>query len=84
MQYFENKRTVDDISHVKTATLGELYGEDKKHLNMPLFYGAFKHGVIESYFSRIQGGEITDKAEIQALLEKAVLFGYCSNQNGCR
>ncbi len=88
MKYFKNVRTADDICHVKTATLGELYGEDKKHLNMPLFYGAFKYYVVDtengfdnSFFSKIKAQKITDKAEIQALLDKSVLFGYCSNDS---
>lgn len=88
MKYFENVRTVEDIRHVKTATLGELYGEKNKHLNMPLFYGAFKYYVVDtengfdnSYFSKTKAQQITDKAEIQALLDKSVLFGYCSNDS---
>ncbi|MBQ7043305.1 MAG: ABC transporter permease subunit [Clostridia bacterium] len=88
MKYFENVRTVEDIRHVKTATLGELYGENQKHLNMPLFYGAFKYYVVDtengfdnSYFSKTKAQKITDKAEIQTLLDKSVLFGYCSNDS---
>lgn len=88
MQYFENMRTADDISYVKTATLGEIYGENKKHLNMPLFYGAFKYVVVDaeagidnSSFRSIGTEKISDRAEIQALLDKSVLFGYCSNDS---
>ncbi len=88
MKYFENVRTADDISYIKTATLGEIYGERNKHLNMPLFYGAFKHGVVDEGFGidnsllrNVKAEKISDKSEIQALLDKSVLFGYCSNDS---
>lgn len=88
MKYFKNVRTVDDISYVKIQTLSELYDSGKKHLNLPLFYGAFNHDVVDaargfdrSYFKETDAEKITDKAEIQALLDKAVLFGYCSNDS---
>lgn len=97
MKYFENDRSVDDIKHVKVATMGELYGENKKHLNIPIFYGSFAHmadtfptddnGIADDryykddyYFGKITE-IITDKTEIQALLDEAVIFGYCSNES---
>ncbi len=87
MKHFGSSRTAEDISHVKLATMGELYGENKKHLNIPLFYGAkvTDFDLIEAknrngYFSDIRE-KIEDKTEIRNLMDKAVVFGYCSNSS---
>ena len=83
LQYFEKSRTADDISHVKLATMGELYGKKLKHLNIPVFYGAYSIRQTQAevhYFEKIEE-KTENKAEIQALLDKAVVFGYCSNDS---
>lgn len=87
MKHFKSNHTAENISHVKLATMGELYGENKKHLNIPIFYGAkvTDRELIEAknrngYFSDIRK-KIEDKTEIQNLMDKAVVFGYCSNSS---
>lgn len=87
MKHFESSYTAEDVSHVKLATMGELYGENKKHLNIPIFYGAkvTDSEIIEAknrngYFAEIRE-TIEDRSEVQKLLDKAVVFGYCSNSS---
>ncbi len=88
MKHLQNDRTVEDISYIRLATLGELYGKNKMHFNMPLFYGAFQYNALNGFnepqnksFNNADPEKITDKSEIQALLDEAVLFGYCSNDS---
>ena len=88
LKHLANDRTVEDISYVRLATLGELYGKNKMHLNMPLFYGAFKYDALNGsgepqneHFNKADPERITDKTEIQALLDEAVIFGYCANDS---
>lgn len=92
MKYFEPHRSVEDIKHVKLATMSELYGENKKSSNYPVFYSAYWTGeymniymrdlgkYIEYPFGRISY-KITDKDKIQSLLDDSVVHGFCSNES---
>jgi hypothetical protein len=96
MKHFEVKRDISDIRSVKVATLGELYGEKNKSNNIPLFYGAYwtgvqmkewieeyensPHGYIEYRFDRIDN-DITDRTQIKNLLDRSLVFGFCSNKD---
>ena len=95
MKHFERNLNVNDIKHVKLATMSELYYDSNRSDNMPIFYGAYWEAktmlswkvMYEEdfigyyyYFDRIHD-TITDKYEIQKLLDRSVLYGFCSNKD---
>lgn len=93
MKHFEKHLDVGDIKHVRLATLTDLYGEDKRSSNCPVFYASYWTGEqMEIYTSPDNHFNpnrpfdnvdtvIEDKAEIQKFLDNAVLYGFCSNKN---
>ena len=93
MKHFENHLDVDDIKHVRLATLTDLYGEDERSSNCPVFYASYWTGEQmeiytnpNNYFDQYRPFNnidtfIEDKTEIQKLLDNSVLYGFCSNKN---
>lgn len=94
MKHFEKNLNVNDIKHIKLATMSELYTDTNRSDNLPIFYAAYWEAYMMAswklmheeayvgyyYFDNIQN-TITDKYEIQQLLDKSVLYGFCSNKD---
>ena len=93
MKHFENHLDVGDIKHVRLATLSDLYGENKRSSNCPVFYASYWTGeqmeiytTPDNHFNMYRPFDnvdtfIEDKTEIQKLLDNAVLYGFCTNKN---
>lgn len=93
MKHFENHLDVGDIKHVRLATLTDLYGEDNRSSNCPVFYASYWTGeqmkiytTPDNHFNMYRPFDnvdtvIEDKTEIQKLLDNSVLYGFCTNKN---
>ena len=93
MKHFENHLDIGDIKHVRLATLTDLYEEDNRSMNCPVFYASYWTGEQmeiytkpDSHFNMYRPFDnvdtvIEDKTEIQKLLDNAVLYGFCTNKN---
>lgn len=93
MKHFENHLDVGDIKHVRLATLSDLYGENKRSSNCPVFYASYWTGeqmeiytTPDNHFNMYRPFDnvdtvIEDKTEIQKLLDNSVLYGFCTNKN---
>lgn len=92
MKYFEARKTVDDINHIKLATMSELYGRNNNSSNFPVFYSAYWTGEQMNMWMKNYGGyinfpfddvqyKITEKNKIQSLLNDSVVYGFCSNKS---